>query len=323
MKAPQNRLRASFLIATIVIIFLVNCGKNNDAPPQSPPKKVDTLAAGWSKTNLGQLTDFYFANQGVGYAGWKNLFKTFDGGVSWKALSLPAGSPTIYNMFFFDENTGWLVGGNDTSATLLRTTDGGANFQKISVPSATYMADIQFINKQQGYLVSNNKFFRSIDSGKTWTSSAPFQSPATTLLFTDTEKGIVVTSNSVYQTSDGGNSFKVTNTFPNRNSILGIYFSDANVGWVPNTQGYLSTKDGGATWNQVAVPGNSLDIHFFNDKNGYLLQRELILKTEDGGKSFVPVVKPAYSFLLELQFVDERHGWALSEGGNLYRYNQP
>ena len=320
MATPKTLARTCFSLFTILTILITGCGKDHDSAPQPPPRE-DTLSAGWSKISLGKLADLFFINEKVGYVGGKKLFKTLDGGLTWKTSSLPDSGAGIQNMFFIDENYGWIAGYLDNENVIYRTTDGGLTFQKTFTQGTAYLSDLQFLNKRQGYLIADNKFFKSIDSGKTWISSATLPSPASTLHFADAEKGTVVTRSYVFQTKDAGNSFTQTHAFPGPTSALGMYFLDAYHGWIPNNQGYLSTKDDGATWNQVNVPGNSFDVHFFNDEQGYLLQRESILKTVDGGKSFTRVVK-AYS-LLELQFIDERHGWAISEGGNLYRFNQP
>lgn len=132
--------------------------------------------------------------------GWilaaNTLYRTNDGGNSWSELTLPSRDTEFYSMNFLDINEGWLVGrfytenADSIMGKVWRTFDGGQTWQEVSlVDSAgnhfpqpnreTYpwgndtaadmsFEDIQFADKQHGWLVGFNNVYRTDDGGKTW-----------------------------------------------------------------------------------------------------------------------------------------------------------
>jgi photosystem II stability/assembly factor-like uncharacterized protein len=81
------------------------------------------------------LSSVYFVNQNTGWTvgAYGELYKTTDGGSSWKFKRIGASDgiywePSLYSVYFIDQNTGWLGGGGAGLAptdTILKTTDAG------------------------------------------------------------------------------------------------------------------------------------------------------------------------------------------------------
>lgn len=71
--------------------------------------------ATWSKTSLGSPAfDLQFLSAQIGYASALNaVFKTTDGGMTWKK-DLAATLTYFPELHFLDENTGWVIGANNT-----------------------------------------------------------------------------------------------------------------------------------------------------------------------------------------------------------------
>ena len=145
----------------------------------------------------------------VGYAMNYNdsLVKTTDGGLTWELQIIPSGS-YLRDMDFLNENYGLVVatdavfrtldgganweeqtyieaiGGprsvkivNDTlsfigAVNILRSIDGGAFFDSISVSTSLWADDIDFINDTLGYLISGSDVRQTIDGGIHWQSPA-------------------------------------------------------------------------------------------------------------------------------------------------------
>ena len=319
-------LRCCFLFVITISLFISGCGKDNPAP--APPKE-DSLGVGWSKIILSNILDVFFVDNNTGYAAGSALYKSTNGGVTWSGLSLPANTG-ISNMFWLDANHGWLVGTDgNLKSIILRTTDGGASFKKVTLSGDPTIADVQFLNKRLGYAVANNSLFISSDSGNTWTATASkFNDAGTTLFFQDSARGYIAGRNHIFVTTNGGASFTLQQSYSQTSTPYGMQFIDANTGWVPCNGGMYKTSNGGTNWELIPVTGISYDVHFFNKDQGFLLQGGVIRKTTDGGKTFTTVVKTAEEYgLAELHFTDSKHGWVVREGGGaetfILRYVEP
>jgi photosystem II stability/assembly factor-like uncharacterized protein len=84
----------------------------------------------WWFTAINQRT----AGEPVAQAG-PGIGRTADGGKTWQVFR-DKNAPTILQMTFTDANQGWAfaVTGPDNTNTLLRTTDGGAHWNKVPIP---------------------------------------------------------------------------------------------------------------------------------------------------------------------------------------------
>ncbi len=114
----------------------------------------------------------------------------------------------------------------------------------------------------------------------------------------------------------------------------GVYMVDANVGW----QGTQHTTDGGRSWRDVSpppLPGSvgkqpiatcALDaqrawVAAGSGSVSYQPDRVVVRATIDGGQTWqqlgmIPVDFPVswqYNFAVELDFLDDNHGWLLME----------
>src|SRR5210317_1290648 len=127
-------------------------------------------------------------------------------------------------MFFTDENTGWIVGGdNGTFPSLipyriiLHTSDGGANWVKqVDASDEAPLRSVFFVNGNTGYAVSENgEILHTSDGGTNWSRQADFSS----------------------------------------NELRSVFFLDEDHGWVvgeylglPHETVILITADGGENW---------------------------------------------------------------------------
>jgi hypothetical protein len=186
------------------------------------------------------------------------LVKTTDGGATWTHTDLSQHADNLIDVYFSDQNTGWIVGGKkDTSCpankpgyetypqyaqlkpVVLKTTDGGATW----------------VNKAAGV--------SGFDCGE-W---------GWKIQFMDAKTGFVSLENftaaAILKTTDGGETWVripiIDGTGQSINLDLeGVGFVDAQSGWVGgwsnNFEGLFNslTVDGGKTWTaQNNVPGNA------------------------------------------------------------------
>ncbi len=255
----------------------------------------------WSTLNIPNATrydDVVFINANVGWTagGWNfKVHKTIDGGETWTEAGL-INNKYLRSIEFFDENIG-LCGSLDGS--LYRTTDGGASWTDVAQNIDPVPAGVCGLAKADENTIygvgiwSEPAFFiKSIDKGLTWT-------------YTDM---------SAYA-----------------NSLIDVFFIDANHGFVTGSKSdeeggiVLYTDDGGATWEEkyrthgftdriwkIQTPDN---IHFYGAVEALTEGNPTrIIRSNDGGQTWETViVNNAYFYCQMVGFIDARHGWT---GGN-------
>lgn len=144
--------------------------------------------------------------------------------------------------------------------------------------------------------------------------------------------------NVILKTIDGGANWML---YATENQFYSIYFTDKNTGYSVDYYGILKTIDGGVTWTRIfssksTTEYNPIDyrynaIFFINSTTGYcvggfyseespiMLPQGTILKTTDGGTTWTEQSNGVALGLLSVYFVDENDGYAVGEGGEIYK----
>ena len=176
------------------------------------------------------------------------VIKSTDGGETWIGWDMREHATLLVDIFFQDEEHGWVVGGkadvpnptrDDVKPVVLFTEDGGQTWQnrlagrEAEFPKGEWGWKIQFLNERIGFVSLENlvdgAILKTDDGGRTWTR-------------------------------------KPVND-PQRNANLeGIGFLDENLGWTGGwgdkefLGGFTSeTHDGGQTWSDANHVGKRLN----------------------------------------------------------------
>jgi photosystem II stability/assembly factor-like uncharacterized protein len=149
----------------------------------------------------GAIEELQFTSATNGYAigRFGRILKTTNAGVSWTSLSSPV-SETLNDLYFFDDNTGIIVGNN----VILRTTNGGSSWGKTNADRS--LRSISFLNAQKGIAAASDKLFMSEDGGVTWAPYAPNVQQYTVftgIRFINGQFGLLSTTQGLYKTVDG------------------------------------------------------------------------------------------------------------------------
>lgn len=289
--------------------------------------------------------------------GWllykKSLWKTTDGGVSWKIqLALPknsnlASDEDFVGLFFLSKTQGWLF----TNVGLLKTTDGGESWaRKLEFDFRKLIAGVYFNHSDQGWIVGSEidnstekpLLLYTTDGGSTWSKDEHFSSDQKkkqydgglhSIYFIDKETGWISGNGKIWVTNESGKtweegSMEIQNEDNFR--LIKIQFLDSMTGYahgVPNRGAIpnilVKTTNGGRSWQRIASPikASSLgvnDFHFLNDVLGFAIFQGFLFETVDGGKKWVPIDLKDNTIIQQVFFLDKEHGWLAGKVGIVF-----
>jgi len=278
-----------------------------------------------------QIESLYFIDENTGWltgiddstlAG--RIFKTNDGGKTWINLS-PDSVGILSDIFFHDSLYGFVVG---YSGLILRTTDGGENWQKqTSGDNIEYILGVQFIDRLTGWIIGNkniNSGFvrKTTDGGITWVLKliTVDEHIFKKFFFINNNDGFIPgLQGKIYTTRDGGDTWNIVSISPNK-WLTSVHFSDQNNGWIVGDRGVIAkTSNGGTTWINVSRgirDENLQSIIFIDTLTGWCISNKLdingsILRTEDGGNIWIQQLTDTLVHFLSLDFISHTTGWAV------------
>ena len=297
----------------------------------------------WTRQRTGSLAwlhSLFFLDQNRGWAAGSRgaLLATQDGGVTWQTRRQPT-ADTIRDIYFLDEVNGYLVcerniydlkSNDDSRAYLMRTTDGGENWERLNLRGTnveTRLTRAIFNQSGQGWAFGEaGTVYTTRDGGESWTRS---QTPTRYLLlggtFLNENSGWLVGAGStILQTSDGGqtwNHSRVPNTSVRFNSTS---FVNARIGWAAGSNGAIyRTVNGGASWQMQnsGITTDLFDVKFLDAREGWAVGAEgTLLHTLDSGIHWIEERNVTPHALERIFFTDRNHGWAVGFGGTIIAY---
>ncbi len=216
---------------TISILFvLCSCSSDNSTFNPVSNLKIDNLFIIDSNIPQDFYDDLTFTNETTGYAVSRTgkIIKTTNGGTNWTTLSSNVTFP-LKKVQFINENIGFVIGGDDTGSFILKTTNAGQSWTVTNLNSElnTSPNSLFFKNENEGFVVGNHLFKKTVDGGITW--------------------------NNVFESTD--------------ENFQDVKFNhDLSVGYVTlNNGNYYKTINGGQLWQPIDVDvsvNNYKDIFF-------------------------------------------------------------
>lgn len=265
------------LIITGLFAFLISTTFLSDNPP------------GWYQQVLpvsNTVTDISFIDSMRGWviternSGDAYILHTTNGGNNWniqlqQVLLLTA-------IQFPDSNTGYVVG-SAPGGIVLKTTNSGNNWINISTLSAYPLWDVKFVNKDTGWVCSDDEFdggvFKTTNGGSNWQrQTTPTQLRPIKLFFINVDTGWALNppNNSIYKTTNGGINWLFLNGISS--GLKDLFFLSNDTGWIirtiNNQNGILKTINAGVNWFVQPDPrptGSGLnDISIFSNSKGWI-----------------------------------------------------
>lgn len=304
------------------------------------------------------LRDVFFLNDMTGWAVGDNgtILNTLNGGALWTAQTSNT-DQRLSSVHFIDENTGWITGGQDSGeqAPLLKTTDGGQNWQLMSYSfSAAFVKDIFFVDDSTGWVIKSDSIYISKDGGVSWTTerfASSVESPLDNvgIYAISDEVAFVAGSRKISGTTKTATvfdrrpqidpafwGFDGSNQIDNSETLKCITFADDSVGFLGGNQGkiyrlQLTSEITNGPWvlNHELPQGNTIwSISFANSDVGMFnvstdidnVTVALVYHTEDQGENWTSIPDTIPDMFSATLFAgDKNNAWIVAVGGKIYK----
>jgi photosystem II stability/assembly factor-like uncharacterized protein len=234
-----------------------------------------------------RFMSLYFTDANMGYAaGADGLIKTTNGGSNYFAVTSSA--IVVYDCFFTNANTGWIVW-LDSTARIAKTTNGGTNWtpQGAGISSSEQISCVYFANANTGWCAGINTIYKTTNGGTSWSAQSLPQATLINKVFAiSPESAWILGYGTVLSTTNGGTNW-VLKSIGTSNTPLSAYFLNANTGYVcTNPRNVYKTTNNGLNWTaQMSDTAQSLNsIYFTSQDTGYVCGTTgKIYKTVNGG----------------------------------------
>jgi len=276
------------------------------------------------------------AKQAVAVGEHGAIVATADGS-TWQARQSPT-TVDLAGLSFPDADHGWAVG---DEGTIIASGDGGASWQLQSSPTQLDLTDVSFAHATQGWAVGLEGTIIHTSDGLTWTaqeSGLPSTVTLSCVFFLDAQRGWAAghEPNVVQRwvtylvvTDDGGATWRRQVSKGRFGRWWSLWFVAPSEGWAMGgiSGGIRHTSDAGLRWDDtrgIHTDSEPTSVCFVGQRDGWVAAREgRLATTHNGGETWTVENTGFTRDLLDVDFFDEGHGWAVGEGGAIIAYPDP
>jgi len=241
-----------------------------------------------------------------------SIMYSSDSGSDWTD-QVPNAKGIMYEPHFINENLG-IIGSSE--GTVLKTTNGGASFEKMQLGPNEYFFAAQMITDQAMMVGSSSgKVFGSNDQGANWTQLGENLGQITDIHAFNLQSAVLTSeSGKIYKTTNGGDQWDEVYT-GNPDLLIGLDFVNSQNGWACGWFGrILHTTDGGANWTTLRHDGyhQFVDIHFTTDTEGWAVTSnysDTAWYSTNGGVDWQPSLLPYKIYWNKISFTNPDTGW--------------
>mgnify|MGYP001028588424 FL=1 len=227
------------------------------------------------------------------------VFKTNDGGSTWKRVALDTVTP-ITRTSFDDLKIGWAI----SESRIYSTEDGGVRWRR-QIRTEDSLNAIAFADAENGLVVGEDGIvYRTTEGGVQSKDQGQLLCAGSTC-----EEEPLSTWNPV----ESGTELALND----------VAFVDINHAWVSGDKGLiLFSPDGGLTWGRrnTGVEARLLSVSFIGVDDGVVVGGNgTILVTTDGGMTWQRSVSPTSLRLNAVAFSEDGTAWAVGDEGTMLR----
>jgi len=207
----------------------------------------------WEYTVLGQYThfDISFFDQNKGILVGANTYLTGTGGLTWAKISINQSG--FMTCAYFTETNCIVMG---SSGDIYKSSNSGVHWESKVYGDRNTISDMLFLDPMTGFAAgSNGTLLKTFDGGSHWPKQTPLTNEKlTSISFSDNQRGYIVGTNSVFLKSTTGGISWIANSIPDCYDLFSVDFINNDVGWVAGNYGkILKTTDSGNTWMQQPI----------------------------------------------------------------------
>lgn len=241
----------------------------------------------------------HFTNADCGFAvGYKPsgahgfIYQTTNGGQDWYLKD--SSDYELNDICFVDSDTGFAVGGGRSQTTILKTTDGGENWETIYDAYGRQLYTVDFVDLKTGWaagergrISKTTNGFKEMESITLDIGNYNFYK----IDFTNPDTGWVICSEYILGTTNGGDNWQPLALLADH-SYRGCFFKNGKSGWVgayelyPGSNNIIYTSDGGTSWQiqDTTLKSPLYSIFFIDDYAGWAVGPDgMIMFTTNGG----------------------------------------
>jgi len=318
------------LLLGVAVLLFAACGLPISACGEVLPEQDD--AALRALDFLGPRTGWAVGDRGV-------IWKTIDGGQSWTLL--PSPSPVHWtSVCFLTDRIGWVAGGRTVPYThqnvgsLMMTRDGGESWQVLVQETWPRFHHVQFFDLENGIAVCDGSpkcpsgVLATTDGGQSWMPCAG-ESPTGWRggAFVSPASGIVCGMRG----AQGYVAESTLQTNPiNQFGLRGLHavcLNGEGSGWLVGDGGTVQrTENGGVSWALPDQPvpkavRDTVNFRAVAQRGGRVwiagTPGSFVLHSRDNGQSWETQPTPQPIPLHAIEFVSERHGFAVGDLGRI------
>lgn len=289
----------------------------------------------WIPVGMNGCRSYCFTGaQTVHAAGaYGNIFKSFDAGATYVNYTQAITRSSLEDIHFCDDMHGFAVSYDMTIdefaeiAEIIRTTDGGENWEIVDTLQGIRPTGIYFVSPQEGYISSaGGKVYKTNNGGFSWSElTTGTDACITGMAFTGSNVGYFATEynpSAVFKTYNAGQIWEVVLDLNGSGAVRDIQFINETTGFALTSGSILRTDDAGATWSEYSISDTALllDVFFIDETTGFAggFQGD-VYKTIDGGITWEYKPLPEYSTVMEFFFTDSNTGYAAADGASFYQ----
>ena len=267
------------------------------------------------------------------------ILKTTDGGVNWRAVSVPVDC-RLDSLSFVDPLHGWAVGGYEMPTSgrrvgvVLRTADGGETWQRVPTPGLPWLHRVRFADRLDGLAygevssLQRSGIYLTRDGGRTWTTITGFAPSGWVDGDTYDRASFALVSSRRGMVWFDGTRFDNAPAIDGRIPLLHrVKFSESGIGWAIGERGSVyRSQDRGRSWRPAiessTIPGlDSVEWQALAVRGPCVwvagFPAGVILHSHDEGATWEVTRTGLNGDLTALHFVDQQRGWAVGSLGRI------
>jgi len=214
----------------------------------------------WNSISSPGPGGIFFLNRSTGWFFSDTIYKTTDTGITIIPQYFPGF--TVSDLRFIDANIGYACGSDGTPAgKVIKSTDGGANWLPLSIPTTGPLSSVAFSNPDTGIVIGwGNTILLTYNGGESWNYSSSGQKIKSVDRYST--KPIKTKNDRRYLHSvPSGSLFKETKVASDGN-YLDAEFKGSNI-FIASDSGFvMSSTNFGNSWNKSNIGSAVLQIKY-------------------------------------------------------------